>query len=303
VGAHYYHLFLNNTKSMEPRASIRYEATVKNVFTVGYGLHSQIQPLGVYFAKKEIETNTYVSPNKNLELSKAHHIVTGYDRILSDHSHAKVEVYYQHLFNIPVSTDKNSTYSILNSTDGYYTGELQNTGLGRNKGIELTYERFLHKDLYWLLSASLYDSKYKAPDGNWYNTQFNTNYAVTLTAGKEWVLSSKRKNRIIGFNIKSVAVGGFRYTPIDLARSLESGKTEVVEGQAFASQCPAYYRLDVRLSVKRNYKNLTSTFAIDIQNVTNHKNTGGQYFDANSGSIKYWYQAPLIPILSYRVEF
>ncbi len=303
IGLHYFQVFLNNSNSVEPRASVKYAATNKNYFTLGYGLHSQLQPIGVYFAKKQNDDNTFSTPNKDLGLSKAHHIVLGYDRIINEYSHIKTEVYYQHLFNVPVSIDKTSTYSILNSTDGYNTDQLVNKGLGRNYGLELTYERFLQRNLYYLLSCSFYDSKYKAPNGNWYDTRFNTNYAITFTGGKEWILSGKNKNRILGFNIKSIYVGGYRYTPIDLPASIAKGQTEYVTDKTFGNKTPDYYRLDTRISLKRNYKKVTSTVALDIQNTTNRKNVGGQYFDTQTGQVKYWYQTPLLPLLSYRLEF
>jgi hypothetical protein len=303
VGMHYFTLFLNNSNSFEPRASLKYDLNNKNTFTMGYGLHSQLQPIGVYFAQRQMSSGAVETPNKNLGFSKAHHMVVGYDHVLNSYSHVKLESYYQYLFNVPVSTDKTSTYSILNAYDGYYTGQLANTGQGRNYGLELTYERFLYKNLYYLLSGSLYESKYKAPNGNWYDTRFNTNFALTLTLGKEWTLSEKRKGRIIGFNFKSVYVGGYRYTPIDLPASIASGETKYIDSRTFADKNPDYYRLDLRISVKRNYKSMTSTLALDIQNTTNRRNVGGQYFDAKTGQIKYWYQTPLIPILSYRLEF
>jgi hypothetical protein len=37
--------------------------------------------------------------------------------------------------------------------------------------------------------------------------------------------------------------------------------------------------------MKRNRTRSTSTLALDIQNVTNHQNLGGQYFDAQSAEI------------------
>lgn len=303
IGLHYLQLLLNNSYAVEPRASVRYALNPKNSLSLGYGLHSQIQPIGVYFAQSTNSEGQITTPNKNLELSKAHHLVCGYDLSLNDYSHIKTEVYYQHLFNVPVSQDKNNSYSILNSLDGYYTEPLVNDGLGHNYGVELTYERFLHKNLYYLISGSLYNSEYRASNGSWYNTQFNTNYALTITMGKEWILSDKHKNKVIGFNIKSVYVGGYRNTPIDLEASAEAGKTVVQQDQAFAHKNPDYYRLDIRFSIKRNYKAVTSTLALDIQNTSNRQNVGGQYYNAKSGSVKYWYQTPLIPVLSYKVEF
>jgi hypothetical protein len=303
LGMHYLHLFLNNSFSFEPRANISYLVNEKNTLTLGYGLHGQIQPIGVYFAQSTDSLGATQTLNKQLELSKAHHVVLGYDWVLNNYSHLKTELYYQHLFDIPISNDVTNTYSILNSMDGFYTQKLVNKGLGRNYGLELTYERFLHRSLYYLVSASLYDSKYKAANGIWYNTQFNTNFAFTVTLGKEWVLKGTRKDRVLGANFKSVYVGGYRNTPIDLAASKASGETVLQNDKAFENKNPNYYRLDIRVSIKRNYKKLTSTLALDIQNTTNRQNIGGQYYNAKSQSIVSWYQTPLIPILSYKLEF
>lgn len=303
VGLHYFNLVLNNSNSIEPRASLAYEVNPSHRFSFGYGLHSQIQPIGVYFAETTNSAGDKIIPNKNLGFSKAHHLVLGYDWNMNEYSHLKTEIYYQYLFNIPVSSNLSNTFSMLNTTDGYTTDALENKGLGKNYGLELTYERFLHKNFYYLVSASLYESKFRASSHQWFNTRFNTNYALTVTMGKEWILSEKHKGRIIGVNLKSIYVGGLRYTPIDLEASIKENKEMYKDDQTFEKKNPDYYRLDIRVSLKRNYRHVTSTVALDIQNTTNRKNVGGQYFDKNTGQVKYWYQAPLIPVLSYRLEF
>lgn len=302
VGMHYLHLFLNNTFSPEPRASVKYDLNERHHFTLGYGLHAQVQPIGVYFMQQPVN-GVMTQVNESLKLSKAHHFVVGYDWILNSNEHIKTEIYYQRLFHIPVSTDPTNTYSMVNMYDGFAREALNNNGIGRNYGLELTYERFLYKGLYYLLSVSLYDSKYRASDNRWYNSMYNTSYATTLTLGKEWNLRNKEKPRQLGFNIKSVYVGGFRFTPIDLEASIAAGETVWETSETNGLKMPDYYRLDIRFSLKRNYEKLTSTFAIDIQNTTNRKNVGGQYFDSHTGEVKYWYQTPLIPIVSYKLEF
>lgn len=303
AGLHYFQLFLNNSKSFEPRASVTFEPNDRNTLSLGYGLHSQLQPIGAYFTRQYSDAANYSLPNKSLGLNKAHHLVLSYDYVINDHTHIKTEAYYQHLFNVAISTDKRDTYSILNQYQGITTIPLQNSGLGRNYGLELTLERFLHRNFYYMISASVYDSKYQAANAKWYNTRFNTNHALTITAGKEWNLTKNGKNRVLGVNIKSVYVGGFHYTPIDLDASVKAGTTVYDESRNFDSQNPDYYRLDTRISLKRNYKKVTSTVALDIQNTTNRQNAGWQNFNAKTGKIDYFYQAPLIPILSYRLEF
>ena len=303
MGMHFLHLVLNNTYSVEPRASMKYALTENQSLSLGYGLHSQIQPIGVYFAKQMQPNGEYITPNENVGLSKAHHFVLSYDINIKSVFHIKSEVYYQYLFNIPISNDVNNTFSMLNTVDGFTSTSLSNKGLGRNYGIELTLERFLYNNFYLLLSSSVYESKYQASNGNWYNTMYNTNFAVSLTSGKDWMLSEKYKKRIIGTNIKLIYTGGYRYTPIDLNSSIASHQEIDDETKSFAIRNPDYFRVDVRLSLKRNYKKLTSITAIDIQNASNQMNIAGRYFDTKSNSIKYYYQSGIIPLLSYRIEF
>lgn len=301
-GVHMLRLNDNKTTSVEPRASVKYELNEQQSLSVGYGLHGQMQAVGIYEAQVENADGTFVKPNANLGFTKAHHYVLAYDRSISKHLRVKAETYYQYLFNIPVSKDVSNPLATINNEGGYITDPLVNAGTGRNVGIELTVEQFTYKDLYFLLSTSLYDSKYRALDQVWRNTRYNGNYAVSFTAGKEFK-SGGAKNRVFGINLRTLSSGGFRTTPIDLPKSMQNGQTEYVHSLAYTEQLPAYFRTDLRLSMKRNRAKSTTTLALDIQNVTNHQNLGGQYFDAQVGEIRNWYQLPLLPILSYKIEF
>ncbi len=301
AGVHYLHLTNNNTSSIEPRTSVKYELNEQQSFSVGYGLHGQMQPVGTYEAQKLNADGVFYKPNQDLKFTKAHHFVLAYDRALSKHLRVKAETYYQHLYNIPVKNDVTSPLAVTNNEDGYITDPLVNKGIGRNYGVELTLEQFTYKDLYFLLSTSLYDSKYKALDGVWRNTRYNGNYAMSFTAGREF--RSASKNRTYGINMRALSSGGLRTTPIDVEKSVQQGETKYVENLAYTQQLPGYFRTDIRLSMKRNRAKSTSTLALDIQNVTNQRNLGGQYFDPQSAQIKKWYQLPLLPILSYKIEF
>jgi hypothetical protein len=301
-GLHFLMMADNHTSSLEPRMSAKYAVNQRQSISFGYGMHSQMQPVGIYEAEKVQPDGTYIKPNKNLKFNKAQHFVLGYDRSVSEHLRLKVETYYQQLYHIPVKNDPTSPLAVSNNEAGYVTDQLVNKGVGRNYGAELTVEQFMHNDLYFLLSGSLYDSKYKALDNIWRNTRYNGNYAFSFTAGKEFK-SNGSKNRIYGVNIRTLSSGGFRTTPIDIARSQAEGQTKYIEALAYTQQMPGYFRTDLRFSMKRNRPKSTTTLALDIQNVTNRQNLGGQYFDAEAGQIKKWYQLPFLPVLSYKIEF
>ena len=299
VGLHYLILVLNQSNSLEPRISASYELDEKQRISLGYGLHSQVQPLGTYFAEQE-ENGQIILPNKELGLSKSHHVVLGYDRQLNPYLRMKVEGYYQQLFNIPIKPGEDQTYSILNQQWTFMTDPLVNDGFGRNYGAEFTLEQFTYKDLYFLFSASLYNSLYKTQENQWRNTRYNGNANLTLTIGKEYPL---KKNRMLGLNLRSIYGGGLRATPIDLEESISQNETVYKENEAFEDQNPAYFRTDLRASLKWNRPKSTSTLALDIQNTTNRKNIFGSYFEPMKGEIVTAYQSPLIPVISYRIEF
>jgi len=301
-GVHAILLALNNTYSVEPRASASYAINAENSISLGYGLHSQILPISIYFSRVQDDFGNTREVNKDLGMNKAHHIVLAYDRSMGKHWRARVETYYQYLFNIPVSVDADYQYSILNNTQGYTDLKLANEGKGENFGVEFTLERFLHNDFYMLLSASVFESRYSAVDGTWHDTRFNTNHSLSITMGKEYTMP-RYKNRIFGWNFKAIYSGGMRNVPVLLDESIQRKQAVYDYRNSFANQNPGYFRLDIGVSLKRNFKKSAGTLTLDIQNSTNRSNIGGQYFDRDKLAIDYWYQAPLIPVLAYKLEF
>ena len=75
------------------------------------------------------------------------------------------------------------------------------------------------------------------------------------------------------------------------------------ENRPFELQLPAYFRTDLKVSYRLNHKKFNSVWSLDIQNASNRKNIGGRDYDAETNTMKDWYQTPLIPILSYKIEF
>lgn len=307
AGLHYLRLLLNGTSALEPRGSVQWGFAPNQSVSVGYGLHSQIQNPATYFVMPADSAGAGTGPelpnpalsNRNLGFSRSQHYVLAYDRRLTDHLRLKVETYYQRLFTIPVSARQRDAFAVINQFDGFTDQLLTNSGRGRNYGLELTLEQFLHNGLYFLLSSSLYNSEYRASDGLWRNTRWNGRHAQSLLAGKEWSSGSN----VFGLNLKLSYYGGYRTTPIDVAESKRLGETVYVDSRAFTEQLPAYFRPDIRLSWKKNRPRSTRTLSLDVQNAVNRQNVYNRYFDPNSSTVKTYYSTGLIPVLSYRVVF
>ena len=281
---------------------LKWNFTEGQSITFGAGLHSRLEDMSVYMARQRKDDGNYFQPNRDLDLTKSIHYVVGYDRMINEHLHLKTEVYYQSLYNVPVENDVTSSVSAINASAGFTTDDLVNDGTAYNVGIETTFERFFSKGVYYMATASIFDSKYKAKDGNTYNTRYNANYRFTLLGGKEYKVGKSDKN-LFSINLKGIWSGGNRYSPIDLEASRLSGEEEEVVGKAFSESVPDYWRIDLTSSYRINGEKVAHIISLQAQNVTNRENVFGYNYNEDTQQIEEEYQFGLLPILKYRIEF
>jgi len=304
AGIHAQEFFLNHSFSVEPRFGLKYEANGTSSFSLGYGLHSQMQPINVYFLQTALTDGTYEYNNKSLDFTKSHHFVLGYDWQPFKDWRLKAEAYYQYLYDVPVNTFS-SSYSMLNTGASFKTDledHLTNTGTGRNYGVELTLEKFFSNGYYSLFTGSLYDSKYTGSDGVERNTAFNGKFVYNALVGKEWKVGSAKLNKITT-DLKCTYAGGRAYTPIDLTASNALGREVLLD--AYSSFYPDYFRLDFKVGYTLNSrtKKIAQSFSLDLQNVTNNKNVFSQNYDQRNQSINTTYQLGFFPNVVYKIQF
>ncbi|MCX6309098.1 MAG: TonB-dependent receptor [Bacteroidia bacterium] len=304
AGIHAQEFFLNHSFSVEPRFGLKYEVNNNSSFSLGYGLHSQMQPINVYFLQTALTDGTYEYNNKSLDFTKSHHFVLGYDWQPFKDWRLKAEAYYQYLYDVPVNTFS-SSYSMLNTGASFKTDledHLTNTGTGRNYGVELTLEKFFSNGYYSLFTGSLYDSKYTGSDGVERNTAFNGKFVYNALVGKEWKVGSAKRNKITT-DLKCTYAGGRAYTPIDLTASNALGREVLLD--AYSSFYPDYFRLDFKVGYTLNSrtKKIAQSFSLDLQNVTNNKNVFSQNYDQRNQSINTTYQLGLFPNVVYKIQF
>ncbi|MEP5610714.1 MAG: TonB-dependent receptor [Cyclobacteriaceae bacterium] len=300
-GAHLNGLTLNNSFSFEPRLALKWDVTEGKALSFGAGLHSKMESPAVYLWRFEDENGS--QPNKNLELSKAAHFVLGYDQQLGSNTHFKSEIYYQHLYDSPIEDAPNSTYSLLNETEQYAPRILVNDGTGRNYGIELTLEQYLHKGFYYLTSASIFNSLYTSKDGVERKTPYASNYIFNFLGGKEFKIGKPANNRVLFLNTKISLIGGKRYTPIDLPASIVAGEEVREEGRPFSAKSDNLFIPNFSVGVRRNRANSTHEFKIDIQNVANNSATVQQYYVQQTEEISEVPQLAMFPTISYAIDF
>lgn len=285
---------LGNAFSPEPRVALQYELSPRHRFAAGYGLHSQTQAFLSYQSEF----------NQNLGFTKSHHFVMSYDFFPKGDWRIKSEVYYQALFDLPVSPQF-FYYSSANLGESFDFGlpdTLVNQGKGYNYGLELTLEKFFSGGYYFLTTLSLYDSRFRGYDGVWRNTAFNTRYAFNILGGYEWKLGRSKQNAI-SFDTKFSVVGGRPEIPVNLAASQAINQEVREYDKAYTVRGKTFNRWDAKLSYRLNRPKTTHFLFAGCNNILDFKNELSKYYDPLTQKIQSNYMLGIFPYGGYKILF
>lgn len=289
---------LNNNWSLEPRVALKWKPVDRHSFSVAYGLHTRRERLDYYFIEQHIEGQKVT--NKYLDFSKAHHVGFSYDWNIKSNLHLKIEPYYQYLYNIPI--EEHSSFSLINHEQFYLDRILTNKGLGKNYGIDITLEQYMTNGFYYMLTGSLFKSKYKGGDAIWRNTRMDRGFLLNALAGKEWMVG-KQKQNMFSVNARLFFHGGDRYTPVDEDKSNEEHDILFDESKAYSKKFSPILNGDISVNYRVNKRKLSHEFSIKILNVG--MSTGMHFYQYNekTNKIKKEDGTGLIPNISYKLYF
>lgn len=289
---------LNKNWTLEPRLALKWKFNPQHSLAAAYGLHSRREKLDYYFVEQNINNKTL--SNRYLDFSKAHHFVLTYDWNINQSLHFKIEPYYQSLFHIPV--EENSSFSIINHQQFYLERILTNKGLGRNYGVDVTLEQFMKNGFYYMLTGSIFKSKYRGGDLIWRNTRFDKGFIVNLLAGKEWMVGRLKQN-VFSINARLFFQGGDRYTPIDEKASNEERDIVADETQAYGKKFSPSLNGDVSVNYRINKRKISYEFSLKMLNVG--MRTGMHFYEYNEkeNKIKQIDGLGTIPNISFKIYF
>jgi hypothetical protein len=298
IGLHATWFELNNEFLAEPRLGISQHINSAHKLSLGYGKHSSLEPLRIYFYEYP-ENGLY--PNRALGLTKAHHLIAGYDWAINKNLRLKVEPYYQYLYDVPVIRD--SVFSMINfEQDFHFNDVLVDEGKGRNMGIDFTLEKYFDGSAYYLVTASLFRSDYETSTGEVYPTRYDKGYVVNILVGKELVF--ERNNRhTLRFNGRFTIAGGNKMTPIDKDRSLQSRAVYFDWTRPYATQNPTDYFFDSSVSWRKDYKKVAGIFTLEVKNLLGNPSGYNWTYNYKSQEIEQQSVVVVMPNISYRIEF
>jgi hypothetical protein len=299
-------LFMNSTWAMEPRTGFEWLIGKRHILHFGAGMYSQMQPRVIYFILSRLPDGSTLQTNRNLDFTRCWQVAADYNYLLNENLHFKTELYYQHLYDIPVKRSI-PEYALSNQgheffLDRQYADSLVNLGKGDNYGVEFTFERFLYKNYYFLFTSSLFNSTYSGYDNTTRSSAFNVNYAFNAVGGYEFVMG-KRKWGVMSFGLRATWAGGNPYIPFDVNATIATGEAVPDWQHAYQSRFPDYKRLSVRFGIKRNRPGYNLEFMLDLQYRTNYTNVYLQRIDPKTGEIRNFFKMGFFPMATWRIQF
>lgn len=277
--------------TLEPRILLA-QRFGQHRISAAFGLYSQLPPQWLF--------------QRNLPLTRSIKGSLGYQWNFSPNWVFSAE-FFQQSISDAFFADAQRIYS-LNVAE-YLPGSAfftYSTTEGTNKGVELSVERRLAKGWFMLANVTLMDAKNTTPPSfgsKLVPTRWDYGHLSNLTFGKEWQREKRPgKERTIGLNARGVWNGGARSANIYYDAATQTSSLD--ETQGYYRQFPGYFRLDVRVYWRKNLGNRrNSTFALDLQNLSNQLNLAYHYYDPYTGKIESKYQLGTIPNFSWRLEF
>ncbi len=297
VGLNAQYFNLNKNFNLEPRLSTKWNFSPSQSLSAAYGLNSRRERLDFYYV---VDSTTNRPGNKQLNLAKAHHFNLAYDWHISDVLHLKVEPYYQYLFDVPV--EANTSFSVLNLADYYLDKILVNSGKGKNYGIDVTLERYLKNNSYYLLSASAFKSEYMGGDKVWRSSHYDRSYSFNGVWGKEW-LAGRNKNNRFGLNLRLTCQGGERFTPIDKELSEVSHEIRFDDSKAFSKQYDPFINGDLTVSYRINRKKVSHEIALKGINIGLYTGESGYFYNESTHAIEKGNVMGSLWDLCYKIHF
>ena len=298
------YFLLSKDFSIEPRASMKWEPGKRHSISLGYGLHSMIEKLDAYFFRNADGTMA----NKDLGLSKAHHLLTTYMYKFTDNLNLRFNAYYQYGFDTPVGIN-GSTFCTVNRLFNYIEEPLVNEGNTRNYGADITLEHYMSRGFYGQVNGSLFKSEYRGLDKKWRNQLYDRGYMVKVLGGKEWMIG-KRKQDVFNVSVKYTLQGGLRHTPIDVdamranvAAGIINDQPIYKEEEAMTLQFDPTSILDLTVSYKINRKNVGHTIAFEGVNILQHETPYAVHYDLGTGQLRVDKSGISLPNIYYRIDF
>ena len=285
-----YFSYANKIK-ISPRFSLSYSLSEKTKLNASTGIFYQSLPAKLLVLNKDI---------KKLNIPKSIHFIIGVEQLLTESTQLTLEVYQKDYNNLPMDTNQPGIQLLdeIYNTQGFYfnTQELVDGGIAQTKGVELTIQKKLAKDLYGLIGASYFHAKYKGLDNTWRDRIYDNRFTFSIQGGY-------KPNYFWEFSMRWIYAGGRPYTPFNITESEKLNRGILDETAINSERYEAYHSLNLRIDKRFAFSGTNLVIYISVWNVYDRKNIATIYWDQSENKPDVVYQWGMLPIFGVEYEF
>jgi hypothetical protein len=271
----------NPLETLSPRAAISYQIADKWRVNASLGRYYKVP---IYTVLGFQQDGKFV--NAGNKYIRSDHAVAGIEFIPTPQTRITVEGFNKKYANYPVT----SLRQISLANEGGDFGAIGNEkvvslGTGQSYGLEFFFQQKLTKNIFGVLSYTLFSSKFSGSDGKMVSSAWDTGNILSAQVGRKF-------KRGWEMGLKWLSQGGSPYTPFDLAASQRNysivGRGTLDYSRLNQEKLPAYKRFDFRIDKKWNFKKTTFDLFFDVSNALLFKNSANPQFafarnDDNTG--------------------
>ena len=262
LGVRFDYLNLTEELSIQPRGSLSFTLPTTSTLRLAYGRYEQ-SPLAYQVLKAD--------GNRNLKPSLTEHYIMELEHELSAQTELKFAVYYKDMQKL-VTRSVNLDAFFDDSDDAVTTGYF-NQGVGFVTGAEIFLRhRVSEKFFGWVSYAYTHAERRETPDAAYTPFLFDNTHIVSIVAN----YSPTTKTEI---GAKWQYASGTSAVPLSTLLMIQDPVTlgmhpvlSDVAGSIVPTEFPAYHRLDLRFTRKREWWGLPVTMFTEIWNIYNSKN-------------------------------
>ena len=274
-----------------PRFSFSYALSNRTSVTGAAGIYYQALPMVLLIQNEE---------NKNLKETQARHLILGSSHLLTENTRLTLEVYHKEYKNFPMDPAQPGLFLIdeLYYQYGFFMQheQLVDTGRGYSRGIELVLQKKLARDVYGLVSASWFRTKYQDLNNIWRNRVFDNQILLSMEGGY-------KPNNKWEFSARWIFAGGAPYTPFDISASKELARIVLDKDRINESRYPNYHSMNVRFDRRFHFNRTNIVTYFSVWNAYGRKNVASYFWNEKEKKQDTIYQWTMLPIFGIEYEF
>lgn len=250
----------NLLQTLSPRLSASYALTDRWNLNASVGRYYKIPPSTLLGFRDAAGTLV----NKGNRYVGATHYVAGLEFIPAPATRFTVEGFWKQYDHYPVSVRNGISLANLGGDFTALGNEaVTSTGKGRAFGGEFFFQQKLTKNLFAVVSYTLFKSEFTGADGKYKPTAWDTRHLLSVLLGyklgRGWEVGAKYR-----------LAGGAPYTPWDMTASQQNfqalGQGILDYSRLNTQRLGTFQQFDFRVDKKINRRRLTLDFYLDVTN-------------------------------------